>query len=196
MKLVSDRATWLGNGDIAWMTLYKNLNTISSFTIIFCFINRIDINNNCFIYNVKFYGVNLDPNGHIMKKKILGWEPSVETLYVRDGMLKGDTAMVFKVEGGHHYRSDFKTTYKWVRVCTTRDKYCTAKNKYCQQIVHNVSTLTKAFLGQNFKTNQFSLFFFKYRLTVSTCGLLFNNKMGYVFFAIELYGFLVATMSE
>ena len=67
---------------------------------------------NCFTYKVKFHGVNLPPDSPIMKKTILGWEPSVETLYMSDGMLKGNTAMVLKVEGGGHYRSDFKTTYK------------------------------------------------------------------------------------
>ena len=66
----------------------------------------------CFIYKVKFHGVNLPPDSPIMQKTILEWEPSVETLYMRDGMLSGNTRKICKVEGGGHYRSDFLTTYK------------------------------------------------------------------------------------
>nr|ACD13196.1 chromo-red fluorescent GFP-like protein [Echinopora forskaliana] len=74
--------------------------------------SSINLQENCFIYDVKFHGVNLPPDGPVMQKTIAGWEPSVETLYVRDGMLKSDTAMVFKLKGGGHHRVDFKTTYK------------------------------------------------------------------------------------
>ena len=66
----------------------------------------------CFFYDIRFHGVNFPANGPVMQKKILRWEPSTEKMYVRDGMLKGDVAMALEVEGGGHYRCDFKTTYK------------------------------------------------------------------------------------
>ena len=66
----------------------------------------------CFIYDVRFQGVNFPANGPIMQKKILGWEPSTEKMYARDGVLKGDVNMALRVEGGGHYRADLKSTYK------------------------------------------------------------------------------------
>uniref|UniRef100_UPI00295295EB Azami Red1.0 n=1 Tax=Galaxea fascicularis TaxID=46745 RepID=UPI00295295EB len=66
----------------------------------------------CFFYDVRFDGVNFPPNGPVMQKKTLGWEPSTEKMYVRDGVLKGDVIKALLLEGGGHYRCDFKTTYK------------------------------------------------------------------------------------
>ena len=48
------------------------------------------IKGNCFIYNVKFIGLNFPPNGPVMQKKTQGWEPNTERLYARDGMLIGN----------------------------------------------------------------------------------------------------------
>ena len=56
--------------------------------------------------------MNFPANGPVMQKKILHWERSTEKIHVRDGMLKGDVAMALEVEGGGHYRCNFKTTYK------------------------------------------------------------------------------------
>ena len=47
-----------------------------------------------------------------MQKKTIGWEPSIERLYPRDGVLKGDLPMALKLEGGGHYLVDFKTIYR------------------------------------------------------------------------------------
>ena len=70
------------------------------------------MNGNLFIYDVRFHGVNFPADGPIMTKKILGWEPSTEKMYARDGVLKGDVNMALQVEGGGHYRADFRSTYK------------------------------------------------------------------------------------
>ena len=67
---------------------------------------------NCFIYNVKFSGLNFPPNGPVMQKKTQGWEPNTERLYARDGMLIGNNFMALKLEGGGHYTCEFKSTYK------------------------------------------------------------------------------------
>ena len=70
------------------------------------------IQGNCFIYNVKFSGLNFPPNGPVMQKKTQGWEPNTERLYARDGMLIGNNFMALKLEGGGHYLCEFKSTYK------------------------------------------------------------------------------------
>ena len=67
---------------------------------------------NCFFYDIVFHGVNFPANGPVMQKKTLGWEPSTESMFVRDGVLKADAARALLVEGGGRYRCDFKTTYK------------------------------------------------------------------------------------
>nr|AAV66380.1 'pre-Red ancestor' ancestral fluorescent protein variant H05 [synthetic construct] len=74
--------------------------------------NDITMEGDCFIYKIRFDGVNFPPNGPVMQKKTLKWEPSTEKMYVRDGVLKGDINMALLLEGGGHYRCDFKTTYK------------------------------------------------------------------------------------
>ena len=67
---------------------------------------------NCFLYDIRFHGVNFPANGPAMQKKVRGWEPSTESMFVRDGVLKGDATRALLVEGGGRYRCDFKTTYK------------------------------------------------------------------------------------
>lgn len=67
---------------------------------------------NCFFYDVEFHGVNFPPNGPVMQKNVQKWEPSTEKMYVRDGVLKGAADMTLLLEGGGHYRVDFRTTYK------------------------------------------------------------------------------------
>ena len=111
MKLV--RLTARTQGKQPWYCL-NSVNKKNQYYLILTIFRPLvnSIKDDCFIYKVNFHGVNLPPDCPVMKKKILGWEPSVETLYMRNGMLKSDIAMVFKVEGGAHYRSDFKTTYK------------------------------------------------------------------------------------
>nr|AAK62982.2 green fluorescent protein [Montastraea cavernosa] len=72
----------------------------------------IKMEGDCFIYEIQFHGVNFPPNGPVMQKKTLKWEPSTEKMYVRDGVLKGDVNMALLLEGGGHYRCDFRSTYK------------------------------------------------------------------------------------
>ncbi|CAH3023088.1 unnamed protein product, partial [Porites evermanni] len=70
------------------------------------------IQGNCFIYHVKFTGLNFPANGPVLPKKTQGWEPNTERLHARDGMLIGNNFMALKLEGGGHYLCDFKSTYK------------------------------------------------------------------------------------
>nr|7WLD_U Chain U, Phosphatidylinositol glycan anchor biosynthesis class U protein [Homo sapiens]8IMY_U Chain U, Phosphatidylinositol glycan anchor biosynthesis class U protein,GFP-like fluorescent chromoprotein cFP484 [synthetic construct] len=72
----------------------------------------ITMEGDCFFYEIRFDGTNFPPNGPVMQKKTLKWEPSTEKMYVEDGVLKGDVEMALLLEGGGHYRCDFKTTYK------------------------------------------------------------------------------------
>ena len=71
-----------------------------------------DDNRDCFFYEIRFDGVNFPANSPVMQKKTVKWEPSTEKMYVRDGVVKGDVNMALLLEGGGHYRCDFKTTYK------------------------------------------------------------------------------------
>nr|AAO61600.1 green fluorescent protein [Montastraea cavernosa] len=75
----------------------------------------------CFVYKIRFDGVNFPANGPVMQRKTLKWEPSTEIMYVRDGVLKGDVNMALLLEGGGHYRCDFKTTYKAKKVVRLPD---------------------------------------------------------------------------
>ena len=86
---------------------------LTGFHCILC-VNSINIKDNCFVYDVKFLGVNFPPNGPVMQKKTLGWEPSTERLYVRDGFVNGDNLMALKLQEGGHFTCDFKTIYKYV----------------------------------------------------------------------------------
>nr|BAG06990.1 Fucci-S/G2/M phase probe [synthetic construct] len=74
--------------------------------------SNISMRGDCFFYDIRFDGTNFPPNGPVMQKKTLKWEPSTEKMYVEDGVLKGDVNMRLLLEGGGHYRCDFKTTYK------------------------------------------------------------------------------------
>ena len=49
-----------------------------------------------------------------MQKKTLGWEPSTERLYARDGFVNGDNLMALKLQEGGHLTCDFKNIYKYV----------------------------------------------------------------------------------
>nr|AUD11406.1 cyan fluorescent protein [Micromussa lordhowensis] len=74
--------------------------------------NDITLCNDCFNYDIRFYGVNFPADGPVMKRKTEKWEPSFETMYVRDGVLVGDVNRTLLIEGGDHYRCDFRTTYR------------------------------------------------------------------------------------
>ena len=45
--------------------------------------------NNRFVHDIKFNGVNFPSDGPVMKKATQGWEPSTEKMYGSDGVLKG-----------------------------------------------------------------------------------------------------------
>nr|ACA13262.1 dsRed1/N-WASP/Cdc42/ECFP fusion protein [synthetic construct] len=65
----------------------------------------------CFIYKVKFIGVNFPSDGPVMQKKTMGWEASTERLYPRDGVLKGEIHKALKLKDGGHYLVEFKSIY-------------------------------------------------------------------------------------
>ena len=88
-----------------------NIHHLSFVTVfVRLFTKRMD--GNCFIYNVKFTGVNFPLNGPVMQKRTQGWEPNTERLYARDGMLIGNNFMALRLEGGGHYTCEFRSTYK------------------------------------------------------------------------------------
>ena len=72
----------------------------------------IRLEGDTFHNKVRFYGVNLSSNGPIMQRTTLKWEPCTEIMYVRDGVLTGETKMALLLKGDAHYRCDFKTTFK------------------------------------------------------------------------------------
>uniref|UniRef100_UPI003F778375 Cyan thermostable protein 1.0 n=1 Tax=synthetic construct TaxID=32630 RepID=UPI003F778375 len=72
----------------------------------------ITMEGDCFFYEIRFDGTNFPPNGPVMQKKTLKLIDATEKMYVEDGVLKGDVEMALLLEGGGHYRCDFKTTYK------------------------------------------------------------------------------------
>ena len=78
----------------------------------FFFIRIKEDDDSCFVYEIRFDGVNFPSDGPVMQKKTVKWEPSTEKMYVRDGVLKGDVNMALLLQGGGHYRCDFKTTYQ------------------------------------------------------------------------------------
>ena len=84
------------------------LNIVFSLSYFPC----IRLEGDCFVYKIRFDGVNFPAKSPVLQKKTQKWEPSTEKLYVRDGLLKGDVNMALLLEGGGHYRCDFKTTYK------------------------------------------------------------------------------------
>ena len=78
----------------------------------FFFIRIKEDHDSCFVYEIRFDGVNFPSDGPVMQKNTVKWEPSTEKMYVRDGVLKGDVNMALLLQGGGHYRCDFKTTYQ------------------------------------------------------------------------------------
>ena len=66
----------------------------------------------CFEYKIVFNGMGFPPNGPVMQKKTVKWEPSTELMYMCGGELKGDVNMALLLEDGSHHRCDFKSTYK------------------------------------------------------------------------------------
>nr|Q9U6Y3.1 RecName: Full=GFP-like fluorescent chromoprotein cFP484 [Clavularia sp.]AAF03374.1 fluorescent protein FP484 [Clavularia sp.] len=81
----------------------------------------ISMEEDSFIYEIRFDGMNFPPNGPVMQKKTLKWEPSTEIMYVRDGVLVGDISHSLLLEGGGHYRCDFKSIYKAKKVVKLPD---------------------------------------------------------------------------
>ena len=82
---------------------------------LFDFLSHFSFNSlrgDCFEYKIRFDGTKFPPNGPVMQKKTLKWEPSTENMYERDGVLKGDVSRTLLLEGGGHYQCDFKTMYK------------------------------------------------------------------------------------
>ena len=68
---------------------------------------------NVFEYAITFNCINFDPNGPVMMKKTLKWEPSCEGMYAgKNGVLQGDDFRHLLLEGGGHLRCDFRTTYR------------------------------------------------------------------------------------
>nr|ABB17968.1 green fluorescent GFP-like protein [Oxypora echinata] len=83
--------------------------------------NDITLEGDCFVYKIRFDGVNFPAKSPVLQKMTKKWEPSTEKLYVRDGVLKGDVNMALLLEGGGHFRCDFKTTYKAKKVVQLPD---------------------------------------------------------------------------
>uniref|UniRef100_UPI00042DB4D3 asFP504 n=1 Tax=Alcyonium TaxID=40679 RepID=UPI00042DB4D3 len=83
--------------------------------------SEISMEGDCFTYKIRFDGKNFPPNGPVMQKKTLKWEPSTEKMYVRDGFLMGDVNMALLLDGGGHHRCDFKTSYKAKKVVQLPD---------------------------------------------------------------------------
>nr|AOQ25779.1 blue chromoprotein 2 [Actinia tenebrosa] len=70
------------------------------------------IQGDSFIFKVKVIGANFPANGPVMQKKTAGWEPCVEMLYPRDGVLCGQSLMALKCTDGNHLTSHLRTTYR------------------------------------------------------------------------------------
>ena len=66
----------------------------------------------CFIYKIGFTEENFNPKCPVMQKKTQKLEPFTEKMNVRDKVLKGDVNMALLLEGGGHYRCDFRSIYK------------------------------------------------------------------------------------
>lgn len=72
---------------------------------------------NVFEYAIRFDGKGFKPNGPIMRKKTLKWEPSSESMFPgKDGTLQGDVIRHLLLEDGRRLPCEFKTTYKYVFV--------------------------------------------------------------------------------
>nr|AYV61459.1 mGinger1 [synthetic construct] len=66
---------------------------------------------NCLIYKVKVHGTNFPADGPVMKKETCGWEPSTESVYPENGVLRGRNHMALKV-GDSHLHCHHSTTYR------------------------------------------------------------------------------------
>ena len=93
-------------------SFYLCMVTLTIFYFFFIRMKKDVDNCDCFVYKIRFDGVNFPPKSPVLLKTTKKWEPSTEKMYVRDGVLKGDVNMPLLLEGGGHYRCDFKTTYK------------------------------------------------------------------------------------
>jgi len=98
------------------MPLFKSFSCIFAYVSLvklsMCHFSLIRMEGDTFYNNVRFDGVNFPPNGPVMQKRTVKWEPSTEKMYVRDGVLTGDITMALLLKGDVHYRCDFRTTYK------------------------------------------------------------------------------------
>ncbi|CAH3141221.1 unnamed protein product, partial [Porites lobata] len=65
----------------------------------------------CFVYKILFTG-KFPEDGPVMRKNVLRWEPSTETMYMNGGELKGDINHALLLEDGSDYRCNFKSIYK------------------------------------------------------------------------------------
>ncbi|XP_073240456.1 GFP-like fluorescent chromoprotein cFP484 [Porites lutea] len=77
----------------------------------------------CFEYKIDFNGMGFPPNGPVMQKKTVKWEPSTEMMYMCGGELKGDVNMALLLEDGSHHRCDFKSIYKAMKPGIQLPKY-------------------------------------------------------------------------
>jgi len=77
-----------------------------------CCFSLIRMEGDTFYNKVRFDGLHFPPNGPVMQKRTLKWEPSTESMYLRDGVLTGDIVMALLLKGDTHYRCDFRTTYR------------------------------------------------------------------------------------
>ena len=87
----------------------SSLCLISSF-----YLDSLDSESNCFIHKSSFKGVKFPDNGPVKQKKTTNWEPSIEKMTVRDGILKGDVTMFLSLTDGGNHRCQFSTSYKYV----------------------------------------------------------------------------------
>ena len=65
----------------------------------------------CFVYKILFTG-KFPEDGPVMRKNVLRWEPSTETMYMNGGELKGDINHALLLEDDSDYRCNFKSIYK------------------------------------------------------------------------------------
>ena len=65
-----------------------------------------------FVHNIRFHCVNFPPDGPVMQRRLLGYEPSVENMYPRNGFLEGYDERTYRLEGGGYYQSEHTSIYK------------------------------------------------------------------------------------
>ena len=76
--------------------------------------DSLDSERNCFIHKSNFKGIKFPDGGPVMQKKTTNWEPSIEKMTVRDGVLKGDVTMFLSLTDGGNHRCQFNSSYKYV----------------------------------------------------------------------------------